>query len=64
VNDLATSRNLLPVRPSVSVVVPSRKNQMDDQREEYKQHQIEEFGFGCHKDLQLTIPRARYASNS
>ena len=54
------SQRCLAMRLSVSAVVPSRKNQMDDQREEYKEHEIEEFGFGCHKDLQLSIPWTRY----
>ena len=30
---------------------------MNDQRKEYKEHQIEEFGFGCHKDLPAATVR-------
>jgi hypothetical protein len=30
---------------------------VNDQRKEYKEHQIEEFGFGCHKDLPAATVR-------
>jgi hypothetical protein len=45
--------------PIVSAVL-GRKNQMHDQRQQGKQHEIKKFGFVCHKNLPLLKQRYGY----
>jgi hypothetical protein len=46
----------LRVRMLVVPTVFHRKDQMDDQRQQREQHEIEKFSFVCHKYLRLPPP--------